>query len=70
MSCAALVHVVGHICGGGQVTPLERRVRKWCFKCRRRQLHDRFLLTQEWYEPTVVIECPKCKGDYTQFGGW
>lgn len=43
---------------------------KWCFKCRKRQLHK--LKNKVWkspyYDPTTIWECPKCKDDYTQFG--
>lgn len=74
MGCAELVNqdgkVVGYICRAGELEELKGRVRKWCFKCRKRRLYKRFMLVAEWYDPELVLKCPKCGGDYSRFPGW
>jgi ribosomal protein L44E len=51
----------------------KRRIRKWCFQCRKHLLHKRkyFVDTTSWYGPGPMrFECEKCKRDNTNFPGW
>jgi hypothetical protein len=75
MGCIDIVRdgaVVGHICGGGTLTPAKRRPRRWwCFKCRKRHLHRAFLLDSgPYYDIELIWKCDGCHGDNRNFGGW
>lgn len=57
-------------------TPSHRQVygrtnRRWCFKCRKRHVHDKVRYVPKdvmsYYEPHAAIECRGCGGDFTAF---
>jgi hypothetical protein len=79
MPCLAILDnagaVVGHLCRpGGTVRQIgKRRRRFWCFKCRKRLLHQRMAIIPErgsYYEPNFWWECPQCHEENVLFPGW
>lgn len=46
--------------------------RLWCFKCRKRLVHDKVMLTEikpSYYEPIFELECRGCGENQTDFPG-
>lgn len=69
MSCDPLVdadgRVAGYICRAGSSWPTGAAAEKWCFGCRKRITHHRYVWSAEWYDPEYYWLCARCGEDRT-----